>query len=82
MFCGWLNASKAKERHTETRNIHVGSDFYHKFFAVKKKKPVERKNKRHPKKKTRLQFFVSSFHMNRTCVSHGTFEVLFITVLS
>ena len=30
-------------------------------------------------KKTRLHFLVSRLHMNRTCVSHGTFEVLFIT---
>ena len=30
------------------------------------------------KKKTRLHFFVSRLHMNRTWVSHGTFEVLFM----
>ena len=31
------------------------------------------------KKKTRLQFSISSLHMNRTWVSHGTFQVLFIS---
>ena len=30
-------------------------------------------------KKTRLQFCISSLHMNRKLVSHGTFEVLFIS---
>ena len=31
------------------------------------------------KKKTRLQISISSLHMNRTWVSHGTFQVLFIS---
>merc|ERR1712083_759962 len=31
------------------------------------------------KKKTRLQFSISSLHMNRTWVSHGNFQILFIS---
>ena len=31
------------------------------------------------KKKTRLQFSISSLHMNITCVSHGNFQILLIS---